>query len=47
VHGSHRLLTRVGIKELIDQRSRDGRKVTFAGITCEMNISHALGARLA
>jgi hypothetical protein len=47
VHGNHRLLTCVGIKEQIDQRSWDSRKVTFAGMTCEMNISHALSARLA
>jgi hypothetical protein len=47
VHGSHRLLTCVGVKEQIDQRARDNRKVTCAGITCAMNINRALRARLA
>lgn len=33
-------VTCVGVKEQIDQRARDNRKVTFDGITCEVNISH-------
>jgi hypothetical protein len=46
-HGNHRLLTCVGVKEQIDQRARDSRKVASDGITCEMDINHAVNARLA